>query len=255
MATRPIRTASEVPPVRLRHRVRRHGIGNAPPYTTLTAYDLNTGTIKWQVPLGDDLATLARGGPANTGGLGARNGMVTTKGGLVFVAGRDGKLRAYDEDNGTDVVDGNAAWLVERHSGQLRSRRAVNTSSWRRSRAAAEWAAGRRPCRPTRHGDTLRSRYRDRNPQTSFQGEIFSSLVSLSHHRSRRCFLGVTPCSSPTAFPHSCGNGDKRHGHSGKREEEIDSRRIHFIARQGRQEITRPNASDSTHEHQQENKR
>ena len=42
-----------------------------PPYTTLTAYDLNAGTIKWQVPLGDDLATLAAGGPPNTGGLGA----------------------------------------------------------------------------------------------------------------------------------------------------------------------------------------
>src|SRR6185295_16639139 len=26
-----------------------------PPYTTLTAYDLNRGTIKWQIGLGDDL--------------------------------------------------------------------------------------------------------------------------------------------------------------------------------------------------------
>src|SRR5258708_25895847 len=29
-----------------------------PPYTTLTAYDLNKGTIKWQVPVGDDLRVL-----------------------------------------------------------------------------------------------------------------------------------------------------------------------------------------------------
>ena len=29
-----------------------------PPYTTITAYDLNTGEIKWQVPNGDDPATV-----------------------------------------------------------------------------------------------------------------------------------------------------------------------------------------------------
>jgi quinoprotein glucose dehydrogenase len=71
-----------------------------PPYTTLTAYDLNTGEIKWQVPNGDHLPTLAAGGPANTGGVAARNGIVVTKGGIVFHAGNDGKVRAFDEDNG-----------------------------------------------------------------------------------------------------------------------------------------------------------
>ena len=71
-----------------------------PPYTTITAYDLNTGEIIWQVPNGDHPPTIAAGGPANTGGLGARNGMVVTKGGLVFQAGGDGKFRAYDEDSG-----------------------------------------------------------------------------------------------------------------------------------------------------------
>jgi quinoprotein glucose dehydrogenase len=71
-----------------------------PPYTTVTAYDLNTGAIKWQVPNGDHPPTIAAGGPPNTGGLGARNGMVVTKGGLVFHAGGDGKFRAYDADTG-----------------------------------------------------------------------------------------------------------------------------------------------------------
>ncbi len=71
-----------------------------PPYTTLTAYDLNTGEIKWQVPNGDHLPTMAAGGPTNTGGVGARYGIVVTKGGLVFHAGDDGKVRAYDEDTG-----------------------------------------------------------------------------------------------------------------------------------------------------------
>jgi quinoprotein glucose dehydrogenase len=83
-----------------------------PPYTTLTAYDLNTGEIKWQVPNGDHAPTIAAGGPQNTGGLGARDGVIVTKGGLVFHAGGDGKFRAYDEDTGkvlwTGPFTGNA---------------------------------------------------------------------------------------------------------------------------------------------------
>ena len=71
-----------------------------PPYTTITAYDLNTGELKWQVPNGDDPLTIAAGGPSNTGGLGARSGVIVTSGGLVFQAGGDGKFRAYDEDTG-----------------------------------------------------------------------------------------------------------------------------------------------------------
>jgi quinoprotein glucose dehydrogenase len=101
-----------VPPIRY---VSEYGVmasATKPPYTTLTAYDLNTGTIKWQVPIGDDPTTMARGGPANTGGLGARNGMFVTRSGMAFVAGGDGKVRAYDEDNGqvlwTGTLPGNS---------------------------------------------------------------------------------------------------------------------------------------------------
>ena len=71
-----------------------------PPYTTLTAYDLNTGTIKWQVAPSDDPRTVAAGGPKGTGGVGARNGIVVTKTGLIFHASNDGKVRAFDEDTG-----------------------------------------------------------------------------------------------------------------------------------------------------------
>ena len=42
------------------------GTSTKPPYTTITAYDLNTGEIKWQVPNGDDPATVemtTTGGP------------------------------------------------------------------------------------------------------------------------------------------------------------------------------------------------
>jgi quinoprotein glucose dehydrogenase len=77
-----------------------------PPYTTLTAYDLNTGAIKWQVPNGDHLPTMRAGGPPNTGGVGARYGIVVTKGGLVFHAGNDSKVRAYDEDTGAVLWTG-----------------------------------------------------------------------------------------------------------------------------------------------------
>ncbi len=37
-----------------------------PPWTTFTAYDLNTGTIKWQIPLGE-VPELAEKGITNTG--------------------------------------------------------------------------------------------------------------------------------------------------------------------------------------------
>jgi quinoprotein glucose dehydrogenase len=71
-----------------------------PPYTTLTAYDLNSGEILWQVPTGDHPPTITAGGPSNTGGLALRTGIIATKSGLVFNAGGDGKLRVYDEMTG-----------------------------------------------------------------------------------------------------------------------------------------------------------
>ena len=84
-----------------------------PPYTTITAYDLNTGEIKWQVPNGDDPATVdhfGKGdGPHDTGGVGARNGMVVTKAGLLFQNGKDGWARAYDVDTGKVLWKGKTA--------------------------------------------------------------------------------------------------------------------------------------------------
>jgi quinoprotein glucose dehydrogenase len=67
-----------------------------PPWAHLTAYDLNTGDIKWRVPhggvagLGDNVgAHFPRGAPLVTGG------------GLLFVAtAQDRQLRAYDRESG-----------------------------------------------------------------------------------------------------------------------------------------------------------
>jgi quinoprotein glucose dehydrogenase len=92
--------AAAVPPARYMSDYGVLASWTKPPYTTITAYDLNTGEIKWQVPNGDHPPTIQAGGPSNTGGLGARNGMVVTKGGLLFEAGGDGQFRAYDVDTG-----------------------------------------------------------------------------------------------------------------------------------------------------------
>ena len=71
----------------------------APPWTTLTAYDLNKGTIKWQIPLGEVPELAAKGMPG-TGYPFPRTGPAVTAGGLVFTATRDHKVRAYDVETG-----------------------------------------------------------------------------------------------------------------------------------------------------------
>ena len=77
-----------------------NGLIVKPPYATLTAYDLNTGTIKWQVPAGGDDARAAAAGAKDTGFIFQRTGIITTSAGLLFHAGGDSKLRVYDSDTG-----------------------------------------------------------------------------------------------------------------------------------------------------------
>ncbi|MEO8735268.1 MAG: PQQ-binding-like beta-propeller repeat protein [Edaphobacter sp.] len=73
----------------------------SPPWSSIVAYDLNKGTIKWKVPLGED-PELAAKGIKDTGLIqgGEHHGMVVTSTGLLFVNAKDGKIRAYDADNG-----------------------------------------------------------------------------------------------------------------------------------------------------------
>lgn len=74
-----------------------------PPWSQLTAYDLNTGRILWQVPNGG-VSWLAEEGHPNTGSHFPRGGVVATGGGLLFVAtSSDKTLRAYDEDTGKAI--------------------------------------------------------------------------------------------------------------------------------------------------------
>jgi quinoprotein glucose dehydrogenase len=77
-----------------------------PPWSELTAYDLNTGEIKWQVPAGDvrTIAPPELNIAPNSGSHFPRSGPLVTAGGLVFLStGSDRRLRAYDRDTGKEV--------------------------------------------------------------------------------------------------------------------------------------------------------
>ncbi len=71
----------------------------APPWTTLTAYDLNAGTIRWKIPFGE-VPELAAQGFKDTGSHFPKVGPVVTAGGLIFTGTRDRKVRAIDSQTG-----------------------------------------------------------------------------------------------------------------------------------------------------------
>jgi len=69
-----------------------------PPWSQITAYDLNKGTILWQIPDGE-VSMLAP--VTGTGSHAPRGGVVATAGGLLFIGtSSDRKFRAYDADDG-----------------------------------------------------------------------------------------------------------------------------------------------------------
>lgn len=73
-----------------------------PPWGTLQAVDLNTGTIKWKVPLGEYEELTARGIPIT--GTENYGGPVVTAGGVIFIgATSDSKFRVFDKENGTEL--------------------------------------------------------------------------------------------------------------------------------------------------------
>jgi quinoprotein glucose dehydrogenase len=71
-----------------------------PPWSTITAYDMNTGNIIWQLPDGD-VTALAEQGIKDTGSHAPRGSPVATAGGLLFIAtSSDRKFRARDAETG-----------------------------------------------------------------------------------------------------------------------------------------------------------
>lgn len=77
----------------------------SPPWSTLTAYDMNKGDIKWQIPLGD-VSALAAKGITGTGSFWPRGGAVVTAGGLIIVGTKsDTKLHIYDKDTGKQISE------------------------------------------------------------------------------------------------------------------------------------------------------
>jgi glucose dehydrogenase len=65
-------------------------------------YDLNEPSIKWRIGFGDDPALAARG-ITGTGVPALSNGIIVTESGLVFGAGRDNQIRAWDSDTGRQL--------------------------------------------------------------------------------------------------------------------------------------------------------
>jgi quinoprotein glucose dehydrogenase len=84
----------------------------SPPWSTLSAYDLNTGKMMWQTPYGD----LPQAGPSKKlrGNIIPKSGFVVLGGGVILFAGNDSKLYALDKHTGEviftkDLPNGAAA--------------------------------------------------------------------------------------------------------------------------------------------------
>jgi glucose dehydrogenase len=75
-----------------------------PPYTTLTAYDLNKGAIAWQKGLGDDLRLLPLGITGTGSAVTVKGGLIVTGTGLVFATAADRKVHVYDTGTGGELA-------------------------------------------------------------------------------------------------------------------------------------------------------
>jgi quinoprotein glucose dehydrogenase len=89
------------PPSRYKTGYGQEGYIITPPWSTITAYDLNTGEIMWQTPYGDT----PQAGPSDKlrGNVTPRSGFVVTAGGLVLLADNQSKLYALDKNTGKVV--------------------------------------------------------------------------------------------------------------------------------------------------------
>jgi quinoprotein glucose dehydrogenase len=93
------------PPSRYKTGYGQEGYIITPPWSTITAYNLNSGKIMWQTPYGDT----PEAGPSDKlrGNVTPRSGYVVTAGGLVLFADNQAKLYALDEKTGKVVYSRN----------------------------------------------------------------------------------------------------------------------------------------------------
>ena len=75
-----------------------------PPYTTLTAYDLNSGKIAWQKGLGDDLRLLPLGITGTGSAATVKGGMILTGSNLLFATAADRKVHVYNSETGAELT-------------------------------------------------------------------------------------------------------------------------------------------------------
>lgn len=74
-----------------------------PPWSTLTAYDLNTGKIVWQVPYGDaDNYEPSRSGELR-GNIFQKSGPAITATGLIVYASNEARVRVLNSDTGKEI--------------------------------------------------------------------------------------------------------------------------------------------------------
>ncbi len=74
-----------------------------PPYGTLTAVNLESGAVQWEVPFGRIEALAAVPGSEHWGSP-SLGGALTTAGGIVFAGGAlDRRLHAFDEESGNEL--------------------------------------------------------------------------------------------------------------------------------------------------------
>src|SRR5262252_9168341 len=96
-------------PYGLRRQVLRSPSGapcNPPPWGTLVAVDLATGTLRWTVPLGTTVDVFLQA-PALVRGTPNLGGPILTASGLVFIASAmDDYLRAFDSETGAELWKG-----------------------------------------------------------------------------------------------------------------------------------------------------
>ena len=75
-----------------------------PPYTTLTAYDLDSGTIAWQKGLGDDLRLVKQGITGTGTAATVKGGLIVTGAGLLFATAADCKVHVYESATGAELT-------------------------------------------------------------------------------------------------------------------------------------------------------